>query len=300
MDPAVKILSDCVTLFQIFGYQYFSLKSIFVKQNFKGASPWNAIYFALSLTVISCLGILNAWLSSKDSFQSELTAKTALSVIIQQLFQVGLILIYCVSSVQSFTSTSRMKKFFTNSIEISEIYRRSFHLMDHSRIRSKVFGLFAAVSVFIVFMNILLHFVEGENPVTKTVLSIILLVYHAAGIIKIVFLFKLVSFHLSFLNKSLDSMTTKTLDLNLFTKSMRSNNLQIVCFKIKNLRKIYNIVLENSEIINSSCGLTLLTIFSMMIVAVSAFCYKFFLGFVGRVPEYQVSGEESESYQHFI
>lgn len=292
MDLGVEVLSNCVTLFKIFGYQYFSLKNVLVKKSSNSSRVWNAIHFCLSFLVITCIAVIYAWLVSQDSSEISLSAKNALSFVMQQLFQVGLIIIYCVSSTQSFTSSSRMIKFFKNSIEISQIFQCTFqHSLNYSGFRKKVFGLFTFSCFYIFFVNIFLYAHEDESSPVKMVFFSILMVYQLVGVIRMVFLFNLVSFHLESMRKSLDKMfASQPIDLNVFTKTLKTKNPHDLNSKVQSLRKVYNIILENCEILNLSCGVTLLTIFTMMIVVISSCCYKFFLIFMGKVPESQFWG----------
>lgn len=295
MNSSVKNLSDCATLFQGFGYQFFSVKSLVLDQPRKYSTLWNTIYFVVGFVFITTLAVVNAILTEEKEIQEKLSAKTALSFIIQHLFQAGLILIFCISSIQSFVSTSLIKNLYLNSFKISRIFDQQLsYSLDHSKIKKKLFVLFFIISGFICIMSIFFGLNDPKFQHLRNIFTSLLLHYLAVSVLKIWFFVELTNYHLENVYFKLENMSVSTKfqqNLSFSIKPVIPKKPRDVTSTVESLRKIYNTILENAEIINSSIGVTMLTIIVVMVIIITASFYRIFLIFDGRFPHQHIGGE---------
>lgn len=302
MKTSIKNLNDCGKIFQLFGYQFFSVQKVFSldAKPSKCSKLFNVIWFILSFVIVTSLSAANAFINPKTDFEPSLTAKTALSIAIHEGFEIALVLIYCINSIQSFKSTEKMQKFFKNSVRISQILQREFHFtLNYLEVKKGCFTLFTVSFSFISLMQIYLYFTDDNSSLVRNVLLTVLHFHLAVGIEKLVCLFTIVKLQVKASNECLENMfKNQTLASGLFLKSVKSKNQLEICMKIISLRKIYNMSLENTEIVNISYGFTLLSIFCNMIIGISSICYNFFLMFVGKIPQDQLMGRIITKFQN--
>jgi hypothetical protein len=297
MNASIKNLSACTTLFLLFGYQFFSVKSLVKKNESKFAYFWRSIHFVLEFAVIISLSLINAAISVEVDVQEKLSAKTALSFSIQYLYQVGLTLIHCVCLVQSFASTKQTKQFFLNTFKITNIFHHdSNHIMNHAKVKRKLFLSFFATNCFIASRIIYLRFFEqNESFILRGILRFAVSILLSVVILKIKFYVNLINYHLESVFMSFDEMSVvsspKVKDLYFYIKPVRSYKKADISGTIQSLRKVYSIILENSEIVNSSLGLSILTTMTTIIVFTTASIYRIFLIIDGQIPIHHIGGE---------
>jgi hypothetical protein len=285
-----------LTFAQIFGCQYFSLKHFLANPKNEAISFQHKMYFAVFLTLVTLLSLMSV-VSMKEDFASvELNATTVVSFVIQYLFQAGLVSIGLVSSVQSFMTTSLTKQLYLNFIEIARIFQQYFQQSpDHFQVRRKALKMIYIGSAFIAISNGLLSLIVKKRNVARGIFTSAMLIYEMVGITKLVYFYSMVHYHLSYLSICIDETFSQNLSYGskriFIVKAVKQNKIFTTSFKIRKLRAIYNIILENCDIINKSIGTTVLVIFIVLSIVMTAFCYKYFLIIVGRLPKDQLMGE---------
>jgi hypothetical protein len=73
--------------------------------------------------------------------------------------------------------------------------------------------------------------------------------------------------------------------------SKRSKPEVLFEVKMKNLLKIYNLIYENSRLVNESMGLTTLVIIFIIVVTITGTGYKIFLLLVGKFDAEKAGGQ---------
>lgn len=299
MDSVVKYLSLCATLFQIFGHQYFSVATLTPENQRKLPSIGYSIYFAFVFVTLTGLMVIFASYASSEAVEEKLSSKTVLNYLIQHSMYAGLILIICVSLIQSYIATPLIKKFFLNCIRIARMSQQSFqHSIDHRRIARNIFKNFFYIMIFFLATQNILYIVERIfNESTDNFIIIfaaVPLLFLNVTAFKFAFHVKMVNFHL----ETLDDLLREIFDcpkiivrLLLQVSTVKPSRTIDYSIKLKNIRKILNIVYENAEIVNRGLGATVLTIVSVMVIVITATGYRIFLSILGKLPIEKVAGE---------
>lgn len=291
-------LGHCSTLFQIFGQQYFSVRTL-KKENQKNfPSIGYTIYFVVAFVVVMGEIVIFSTIALSDGVQQTLSQKTVLNVVVQNSMYVGLVVIIFVSLIQSFVSTPSTKKFFLNCVKIARISHYDFgHPIDHRRIRQKVFRHFLLVLLLYFASENFLYFYEKFfnqfESFLKTATSFLPLMFLTTTCFKFLFYVKLVNDHLENINTLIkgmfESQSTAPLKIK-FVQPIKSQPVDL-SIKILNLRRSYNIIIENCEIINRTLGKTVFTILVAMVIANIASGYRLLLVMIGKFPVEKIGGK---------
>lgn len=291
-------LSHCSTLFQLFGNQYFSVRTLTDGNQKNFPTLGYTIYFICAFILLTGDMASYSILASSEETKEMLTAKTLLTLLVQHSMHFGLLIIIFVSLIQSYVSTPLTKKFFLNSIKIASIshYELS-HPIDHQRIRREVIRyFFFLILIYILSENILYfyeRFFDESKSYAKTLVAFLPLIYLNTTSFKFIFHVKLVNFHLENVNELIKESFQSPSKLNEKVKLVKPMKIQTdeLSVKLQNLRKIYNIIFENSEIINRTLGKTIFTLLVAMVLAITSSGYRLFLSAVGRVSVEKIGGK---------
>lgn len=300
MQLAEKHLSHCAAFFQIFGHQYFSVNTLSEKTLSQSPSRWYTFYFFFIFVLMTGQMIVFATFAFSDDLQVQLSSKTILTYVVQHSMYIGLIVIICVSLIQSFTTTLLYKKFFLNCMKITKNCFEDFDLrINNHGVRTFVYKFFISIVSFFVASQTLLYYYEthfGESKVLgKNLFGTIPLIFLSSTAIKFIFQVKLVNYHmetiLNILPKIMQSRIKIVDSLTFYAKPIKPMKSAELSMKIRNIRRMYNIVCENAEIINRSMGATLLAIVIVLVIAITASGYRLFLAMLGKVPEAKLGGK---------
>lgn len=298
MNSAVKCFSHCALPFQVFGLQYFSVKTLSTENESTMPSLAYTIYFFLAFIVLTGQMAIFGYFAMSDVDET-LSAKTVVNYFVQHSMYIGLFIIIWVSLIQAYASTPLTKKFFLNSVQISKMCAKDFDfLVDHEQIRRKVLKLFLLFIVFFFTFQCLMCWYEigfeQSSVFVRTFSSILPLVFLNVAGFKFIFLVKSINFYL----EAVADITLKVLkpfmtigenfDFFMVVKTKKPSSE--LSKKIKNLRQIYNVINENAEIANRSMGATVLTVFTVMVTVITASGYRIFLAIVGKLPMAKVGG----------
>lgn len=300
MDSSVKYLSQCASLFQIFGHQYFSVASLTPENRNKYPSLGYTIYFFVILATLSTqLFIISTISRENDDAPAVLSAKTILTFIVQHSMNLGLFIILFVSLIQTFATTPLIKTLYLNCIEISRISKQDFNrVIDHSRIRTVVIKSFIFIICFYITCESLFFSLEsylGEEKVwATTLLAIFPLIFLHTIASKFIFFVELVNFHLNTICRLIydifDFQPTIIDHSHILVKAVKFRDNHSLVIKIRNIRKMYSIVFENVDIINRAMGKTVLAVVAVMVIVITSACYNLFLVIIGKIPVVEVGG----------
>lgn len=301
MDPVVKYLNHCGALFEIFGHQYFSLKSLTAKNRHDYPSLSYTIYFLLVFVVLtSQMVIFTTFAASSENLDVKLNSKTVLNIIVQHSMYIGLIIIICVSLIQSFVSTPLTKKLYMNCINISQMCAKDFgHVIDHRRIRRYVLKYFIFIISFFLMTQFGLYSFgksRGDSAdLLQTCIIIIPMIFLHSTAFKFMFYVKILNIHLEAINSILPGIFDVPKLYNgrgiIPVVNLKLQEISGLSIKIQKLRRVYIIICENAELINRTMGKTVLIIIFVMVVAIIASGYRLFLAMVGKLPIEKVGGE---------
>lgn len=300
MDSAVKYLSHCVAPFQFFGHHYFSISSLTPENQNKFPSLGYTLYFIFVLVTMTGQMLIFAQHISSNGLNEKLSSKTVLNYLIQHSMYAGLVFIIWVSLIQSYIATPLKKKFFLNCLRLGRISEQSFnHSIDQRRFRRNVFQYFLYIVLYISVLEISLFLYEqiydDLEDTFRFCLSVVPIIFLNVTSFNFIFYVKLINFHL----EAVEKLTIEIFDspkllenLNLFIKSVKPRKSADVSLKLRNLRRIFNIICENSEIVNRAMGMTVLSITAVLVIVITASGYRIFLSILGKLPIEKIGGKE--------
>lgn len=223
--------------------------------------------------------IIFATFAFSEDIQEKLNAKTVLNLVVQHAMYAGLILIIFVGFIQTYTTTPLAKRIFLNCIKITEKIQQDFcHFVNYKPIRRKVINYFVFIIIFIFCSQLFMHSVESffkeKTTFLRTCFAIFPLIFLHTTAFKFVFYVSLVNNQLEIVGKlipELISVEPKVFNrLGFYVKPVKSNKSFEIMKNIKNIREIFNVICENTELINRSMGITVLSIIAVMVVAITA------------------------------
>lgn len=279
MDPVVTYLSHCASVFQTFGHQFFSVRTLSThNQNQYPSWGYTAYFIFVFVTLTSQMVTFASFVSSEDK-EENLNPKTVLNYVVQHSMYVGLILITCVSLIQSYAVTPLTKKIFLNCIKIAKISQQEFsYTIDHRLIRRKVLSYFISIVLFGLISQILLYFFQtffgDEKAFLRTCFSILPLIFLKTTAFKFVFYVNMVNYQLATVRKLVLKIPSGAMKapnhVGFYVKAVKPSKPSGTTKHIRNLRKMFNVICENSELINRSMGMTILSVFTVMVIVITA------------------------------
>lgn len=294
MDSATKYLNHFAVIFQIFGLQLFSVKSLSATNLTSLPSLAYTIYFVFILVTFT--GQMGIFAYFTSGAQEPLSTKTVLNNGFQRSLYAGLIVIIFISLIKSYVSTPLIKMFYFNCIKISKMSSGFYNPIDNRQINRNVFNNFLLTIFISKFLVYLYEIYFDQNQVhLKTFGSIFHLLFLNVTALKFVFYVKLINLYLEAVAKFLTEISkpcvTVEANMNFNVKTgMPRLPLDTSC-KIRKLVQIYNLIFENAGLINQSMGATVLAIFSVMVLVITSSGYRVFLTIVGKFPVAAVGGK---------
>lgn len=300
MDSVRKNLGCAAIVFQVFAQQYFSVKSVTEKSQKLMPNVGYTIYFFVCFIFLTCQMIYTVTLVDEEDGDVALSAKTFLTIVVNQSMLVGLILIIFIGLAHSYIKTPLMKKFYLNCFEISSMCKEYFQYeLDFKAIRNstikKYVILFSTFMVLEFTMYLYAFFYTTDpNPFLKIFFALLPFVFLGTLQSRFIFMVDVVNCLLKIFREILLSVfETKVQIGNIHDAILRSNHLkrqQLKTFKLRNLKKFYFLISENADLINEISGATILTITAVMVIAITSSVYRLFLTVLGKLPAEKMSG----------
>lgn len=301
MDSVKKNLGCVALIFQFFAQQYFSVKSVTETNQKLMPNVGYTIYFFVCFVFLTGQMIYTVTLADDADGDVELSAKTFLTIAVQQSIFVGLILIIFIGLIHSYIKTPLLKKFYLNCFEMSAMCKENFqYVVDFKPVRNSTIKRYAIVlSIFIVLEVIMyghaVFFSNEQSPFLKIFLGILPFVFLGTLVARFVFMIELVNYLLRVFREILSSAFEKKMQIgNIHDAILRSDNLKrehLKTMKLRNLKKFYFLISENADLINEISGATILTITAVMVIAITSSIYNLFLTVLGKLPAEQTSGK---------
>lgn len=285
----VKVLSQCATIFQLTGFQYFSIENIIEEKNRKYPKISYIFYFIILICLIPISLILTALMvmnkeHADNSVIEQLNTKTVFSHFINNMTGVGFVSVSMFGVYNSFSKTNQMKKCFLNFKLYQKIAKESFfESVNYKKFRNQVFGHFCITFAIFVILEII-KTISGENALPFPQ-DLVLKFTYCVCLMSV----QMILYHVNFVNTHLDHLISV---FKSFLHPFGSDEIIMVVdyhqksrkmsSKIKSAKKLYNIIRENSEIINLHQGVVILLIFiSYSLICISS-CFSMFVGILGK------------------
>lgn len=294
-------LNGSLFFFELMGLQYFSLKSLTQDSLKNKITVYRFVYMVFLLIFV--LSFVVAFVVADNfTFIESLTAKNVIMFAIKNSMNVGLVLVVCTSLIQSYVSTEYIKKIYLNTDEIARLAFCEFKVfIDFKKIKKSVWKRLAIMAVFFITLQGVIGFTNMKylNNFYTMLIGIIPLFFFLVIVFKLVFYIDFINLHLEFLEKLIEDVPIlqpiKIIDnINLHLLSVKSvkpvKPPEDPMRKFRITRKIYNIIYENSILINDSNGLTVLMLLTSLVIALTATGYQGFVIIVGGLPIEKAAG----------
>jgi hypothetical protein len=238
MSHVLEELSSVLVILEVFGLQNFSLKSLTVK-NSTNTSGLRVLYALALLIVVPSIVIFNVAIN-ESLIPPQVNSRSLLMFIVQQSMNLGLLLVVCVSLIQSIASTRKVKKIFLNTKEIALTCQEEFRIViDAKRIKNSALRRLAnALSVPLVFHGAVTYsHADSTAEVIFMACNLIPILFLVMVVYKFVFFVGMVNSKLIFMRTLIeevfnakpimiiDNINLKTLRLQAFRRPLDSETV---------------------------------------------------------------------------
>lgn len=278
--------------------QYFNSKNLDEKNLDEKLSIYRWLYMIVRLCIMLFLIGFHI-----EDMREQAEAKNILAFVIQGLLNIGMVLILCVSVLQCFFSTRKIKLFYLEVNQILKLIEENFRSsLDFKRIKINTFlrfsTLFALFTGFFIlsadFTRFDYIFYLGYIPI----FFLILIIFHYIFFVDLTNQF--IRFLTSIMHEILKNNEISV--ITIYGKKLSSagslnsvSNQQIeITRKVKICRQIYNKVFDCSKLINQSFGLTILLMLSNVVIALTISGYRLFVVAVEKRGMNDLLGKLSE------
>lgn len=290
-------LNSCLILFELLGLQYFSL----VHDNLTDRpTSFRTAFLAIILTLTTA--IITKCITQHISLTDKevVNAKNVLMYAIQHSMTVGFILVAYTSLIQSYTSTQKVKKFFSNTKDIVRLVHKEFNIkVNFKQIKREACKKILVMIIFFVTAHLTMTFLVVQS--LRMTIGMIILMLPIFFILVIVYKF---IFYVDIINHQLMSLEKmvgdifKSQPLKIFddfhvhmTTVEPAKSSEDPMKKLQAARKIYNLIYDNGLLINSSNGLTIMIMLLCIVTTLTASGYEIFVIVVGDLPMHQIPGK---------
>ena len=205
-----------------------------------------------------------------------------------------------VSLIQSFVSTSSTKKFFLNCFEISSLSYKDFgEIVDYREAQKSIIKHFLIIIIiYVCLLEIMICFYNIFFNETINVLGFIIYLpirmLISTTALKFISMVKLVNLQLETIDRLINEVfKPQNVDIETikcYVMPTGWNKSLSIQTRIRNIRKIYNIIFENAEIINRTMGLITLALFALILAFHTFSGYRILLAATGNFPVSKLGG----------
>lgn len=270
-SSSIADLDGYLKLHEIFGLQFFSLKSD-VKKEFKHQRSILRTSYFLALTalvaVFGCALLLN-------SSYLTVTTKNVLTILYEQWLNYFIIATHFSNFVQSFVSSRNFIGFFKNSETVADYCRKEFKLeMNISSVCRAAWIQFSVVMLaFVTLLSVAAYTWSDNLQVLVITFAFYFLLFGQLTLVVVKFIF-----YICFVNYQL-RYQQKILFLSFKRNNMKSisdgkvsdklvKKLVIVC-------RVYSKIRQNAAIVNKSTGLTMALMLVVTVMTATYAGYEF-------------------------
>lgn len=293
-------LNSCLVIFELIGFQFFSLKAL-NQTNHKDRPTTLRTIYMMTILVLLAIKMYFFIVMGIDIQKSnvKITAKNVVMLAIQRFMDFGLVLVIFTNLIQSFVSTRSIKMVFLNVKEIVQLAKNEFSfVVNFEKIRFATWKRFYIMLIGVgTFHSITAYLMFHNNQTIIPMLAAVVPVFFLIMIVyKFVFYVGMINNQLEFLAKLLENIfvrkSSKIVD-NFPKKHVKFDD---PIRKLRAARQIYNFIYHNSTLINDSLGLTILVLLAVLVTSLTACGYKIFVIIIGGLPTDEIPGEYLKKY----
>lgn len=270
--------------FEIAGLQYFSLKDLNIRTLNKRPSMCRLFQMLIFTFALSFLWILAA-LNSFDSIKSP-SPRNVVLFAVEKLIGFGVNLLLCIGMIQSFFMTKSHKIIVLEFQESLKFVEKEFgEKVNVKKFRRRAQKKLLFMFVFYFGIHAVVSFLSDDKnvPLSGKLIVAIPIIASISTFFRVNFLVDLINFQLKFLMRIIDKIfenhPIKIIENLDYHSSSKSFNEDLK--KLNALRKVYNLIKKNSELLNKCLGLTVLVQVSVSAICLTMGGYNTYLSTLG-------------------
>lgn len=289
-----KNLSHCAGIFQFFGLLYFPVKLLNTSDFKRFPTRRYTFYFFIIFLLITALTSHFA-ISITNEPTDSLSARTALSYIMQHLLFALMIIVLVIAFIQSYLATPKLKKIFHNMTKFSEFCELNFNLKaDYNAVKINLFKFFVKFLVSNLFSHVVLILYGAYHNLSYAfksgAIGFIPITFLGMILVKFYFLTSTINYQLQIIHALLrNTLQRRNIFIQVMPKKlfMTLNPFEI---QLKYLMKVYILVYENSLLINRTMGITILAQVLICVLTLISGGYKVLLTLLGKFEVSRIGG----------
>lgn len=296
-------INKCLIIFEVLGLQYFSLKSMTLK-NLKDHPLWYRKLQLILVLAAAFLVVCYFFLQNDDlSVDPEkLTAKNVMTFAIQNTMNFGLIIVLCANVIQGYTSTLKTKRFYVNFKESARLSQEEFGTrFDFKKLKFQMFKrLLILILILLAVHGVTAAFSEKafDGEFIDLFIGGALMFFLTTAAFKYVFYVIMINDQLEALEKIVESFVKtrpiSTIDSLQFQivnpkpyKSFDNSLLKLIA-----ARKIYNKIYASGNLVNECHGFTILCSIVNLVITLTAVGYRTFVIAVSGMDKTKIMGKD--------
>lgn len=288
---SVEVLDVCTKVFQFFGLQCFSLKSLSVKGKIENISSWQKAYFGAVFITFSV--IIGYWLETGSNKDEDGISVNSLNSIMKSIMGLLIVLSIAASLLVSYYKNHDLMDFFLTSEMITTVcwirlnYKTDLRNLKRD-LKTMMWRFFVCIGLINVAFYVGVYYYENELFVPAVISTIPVLIICLSVLRFGVYVFT-VNFHLKFLKSLISEQLSNFFVSQKFTSKNAWKNEQKQ--KILALRKIHTMIERMTSIVNSSLGFTVQIILSFIVARYINDGYRAFIIVVASLPLAKFEGD---------
>lgn len=294
-ENGVVCLNGLTFIFELYGLQYFSLKTS-AGENFKnGISLFRKIYFLIFFAVAIVISFFS--ITDATPYQAVIV-KNVLVVLYQQSISYFFFFSILSNYFEAFVTTSRNQKFFKNSMEIADSCFCNFKVeINFKEFRRKAWRRFLGIALLFVSCQIAMFALNDGGELSSIFIAMFVPLFYESFSLMIVakFCFNvgLVNFQLNHVHKLLKMVSESQLEsfglkVNFLSQADLRSQKQLT--DLQKIWKIYSKVCENGSLVNKSLGVSMLLIMVNLVMGLAHSGYEISVALMGGSTSITVIG----------
>lgn len=292
-----KDLNSCLVVLEWVGLQFFSLKHL-NSRNIKDKPT--ILRTIIMITLVSALTLFVVFLFSNVTMSKEkVNARNVLMHAILSFLNIGVVAVIDASIIQSYILTCTTKNIFLNMKLISQLGFKEFgRRIEYKKIKKAALKRGLVVVVFFIATHIILTYSAIktiEDVVGAIIISIPTFICYAI-VYKFVFYVDLINNQLKFFEKLVDEISecrkveiTEGFDFHLVSVGTK-NESEDLMRKSRAARKIYILIFESVNLVNSSNGFAILLVIVDMVISLTSSGYELSVVALGGLSVEKIMG----------
>lgn len=295
MELAVKYLNDCSTIFQFLGHFFFAVKNLSLRNRDYWPSLGHTFYLIFLMIFLSSSVLAFSIVEKSEDYVKDLSSKTMLNLLLADVSLFGLLLELGVGLIQSYCATPLIKKFCLNSLKITEKCEKGFqYVINFKANRDRLVKHTIILVTFFGGTNIIKysiskwHLNESNTELRYLAITCPMIVLMTL-VMKFTFFVNLINTQLETLNKiilkTFPKVSSTSIVKGALVMPVKDVFYSDTTSRLQTITEIYFLIVENSELVNQSMGITLITLTSVHAVIMIAGTYRILMSALGRNSE---------------